>query len=70
MKTTAKSRRLSVALTPRQYDALRGYTSSIDVAMGAYARVLLTQSIPTQFWGREEPPPGQMTFDEGGFPDA
>lgn len=67
MKTATKSRALSVKMTPRQYAALRAYTESIDATMGGFARGLLTQSIPSEFWDREETPPGQMTIPIGGL---
>jgi hypothetical protein len=66
MKTIAKSRALSVKLTPRQYDALRAYTDAIDSTMAGYVRALVTPSIPSQFWDREETPPGQLTIPIGG----
>ena len=62
MKTGAKTKSITVRLTPRQHAALTAYTQSVDATVGGYARAVLTSNIPPEFWDREEVPPGQLTM--------
>jgi hypothetical protein len=54
-----------VRLTPRQHAALRAYAGSLGLPVGTYVREQLVGYIPSQYWGREEAPPGQLVIEVG-----